>query len=131
MADIKSEFFLDVGARQRLLRTATKMRLPLLDDAAVVKYGTNVPGEIFRIGIVRIDDVSNLRRQREYFRIPDRFFAERIKPDVAADETGSQNVWSGEFCRIAIGRPLFVGKRLPQAMHRPLGNLADQLLDRG
>src|SRR5690348_8506328 len=131
MTDIEPEFFLDVGARQRLLRTTAKMRLSFLDDGGVIKYGANMPGEIIRIGIARVDDVSNLCRKREHLGIPHRLFTEGVEADIATNEAGRENIWSGEFGRIAIGRSLFVGERLPQAMHRPFRDLAEQFLDRG
>ena len=65
VADTERKFLFDVGARQRFLGAAPEVRLPFLDDTAIIQHGANVPGEIVGIGIVRVDDVSHLRGERE------------------------------------------------------------------
>ena len=59
MTNIECEFLLNVRARERLARTATEMRLPLLDHAAIVEYGADVSGDLHLIGGPRADfDIS-------------------------------------------------------------------------
>src|SRR6476469_6613420 len=60
MAKIQFEFFLNVGARERIPRTPAEMGLPFLDHASIIKHRTDVAGEIIRIRIIRIDDVAHL-----------------------------------------------------------------------
>ena len=62
MTDVEREFFLDISARERLVRPAAKMRLAFFDDAAVIEHRTDVAGEIVGIWIVRIDAVDFGRR---------------------------------------------------------------------
>jgi hypothetical protein len=66
VSGIEQKLVLDVGARQRLLRAAAHIGLALLDHRAVAQGGANVAGEIFRIGILRVDPVAHLAGEREY-----------------------------------------------------------------
>ena len=54
---------------------------------------------------------------------------EGLKANAAAHEPGREHERRRELRRIAIGRALLVGKRLPQAMNGALRHFADHLLD--
>src|SRR5262249_37202789 len=84
MARIEHEFFLDVRARERFVRPAAEMRLSLLYDSAVVEYRANVAGEIVRIRIIRVDHVTDFRRERENILVAHRSVREGVKADAAA-----------------------------------------------
>ena len=89
----------------------------------------DMAGERVRIWIVRIDDVPHLAGEREHGRVFHRGIRERIQPDIAVYESRGDAIGLRELAGIAVGRPLLVGERFPQAMHRALANLADHLLD--
>ena len=78
---------------------------------------------------MRIDHEFHFGRQREHLAVADRRFRECAEPDAAMDKTGREQIGRGEFGRIAVARALLVGKRLPQPVHRPLRDLADDLGD--
>src|SRR5580704_515091 len=62
---VEQKLVLDVGAGQWLLRAAAHIGLALLDHSAVAQGGADVAGEIFRIGILRIDLVAHLAGERD------------------------------------------------------------------
>src|SRR6516165_2344861 len=129
VAGVERELLLDVAARQRLVGAAAHMRLALLDHAAVGEQRADVAGEIVGIRIVRVDLVAHFRGERGNARLLHRVVGEGVEPDIAAHEAGRDAIGGGKFSGIAVGRALFGGERLPQAMHRPLADLADELFD--
>src|SRR5581483_6506005 len=128
VADVQPELFLDVTTRERLLRAAAEMRLPLLDHAPVLERRANMAGEDVRIRIAGIDDVAHLRSECEYASIAHGFIREGIEADRAFDESGREDEWRREFRGLAIRGTLLGCKRLPKPMHRALRNLADKIL---
>src|SRR5579859_6342858 len=62
---IEQKFFLDVGADQWLVGAATHVRLPLFHHRAVAQRCTDMAGEIFWIGILRIDAVAHFFGKRD------------------------------------------------------------------
>ena len=113
MLRVERELVGHVLPRQRLLRAAAQIRLPLLDHAAVVEGGADVAGVIVRIRIVRIDHELHFCRQRQHVGIADRPLGERSKPDAAMDKTRRQQIGHREFGGVAVARAPLVGERLP------------------
>src|SRR5262249_55117003 len=128
MASIEHEFFLDVRARERFVRPAAEMRLSLLYDGAVVEYRANVAGEIVRIRIIRIDHVTDFRREREHILVAHRGVRESVEADDTAYKACGEQKRRRKFCGVTVRRALFVGQRLPNAVHRAFRHFADQLL---
>src|SRR5262249_26982528 len=129
VARVEHELLLDVAARERLVRAAAHMRLALLDHAAVGEQRADVTGGIVGVRIVRVDLVAHFRGERDDARLLQRVVGEGVEPDIAAQEAGRDAIRGGKFSGIAVGRALLGGERLPQAMHRALADLADDLLD--
>src|SRR5262249_46433008 len=128
MASIEHEFLLDVRASERFMRAAAEMRLPLLHDSAVVEYRANMAGEIVRIRIVRVDHVTNFRREREHVLVAHGGLRERVKADAAANKAGGEQKWRRKLRGVTVRRALFVGQRLPKSVHCAFGDFADQFL---
>src|SRR5947208_7204424 len=84
---VQAKFFLDVGARQRLMGAAAQMRLPLFDDLPVLQPRAHVAGELVRVEILRIDLVADLRRERADALVAHALLGERLEPGMAEDET--------------------------------------------
>ena len=127
MAAIERELVLDIGARQRLIRAAAEMRLAFFDHAAVVERRADMAGEFVRIGIVRIDVVADLGRQREHARILHGLVGEIAEPDIAAHKRRRDAIGLRELPRIAIRGLLLGGERLPQPVHRAFADFADDV----
>src|SRR5205085_11765125 len=93
---IEGKFVDHVLPCQRLLGAAAQMRLPFLDDAAVVQGDADVAGIATWIGILGIDHELDFRGQRQHTRIADRAVAEGAKPDATMDKTGREQIGRGE-----------------------------------
>src|SRR5581483_11460784 len=83
---VEHELVLDIVARQRLIGTAAEGWLALLDDAAVSQRRADVAGECIRIGIVRVDHVTDLGGERQHRLVAHRSLGEGIEADIAVDE---------------------------------------------
>src|SRR5258708_3177626 len=129
MLRIEREFVGHVLTRQRLLRPAAHMGLPLLDHAAIAEPGADMASVVVRIGIVRGDHEFHFCRECEHTRIADRAFRESAKPDAAMDKAGREQIGRGELGGVAVARTLFVGERFPQPVHGAFSDLADELGD--
>ena len=116
-------------ARQRLVHAAADVRLPFLDDAAVAERHAHVAGVALRIGIVRVDDVADLRGEREHARIADGLVAERGEADVAAHEGDGDVERRRELRGVGVRRPVLALERLPQPRDVALRGLADDVGD--
>src|SRR3954452_21371797 len=127
MMGVQPEFLGDILPAQRLMRAAAQMRLPLLDNAAVLRRGADMAGIVRWIGIARIDDVLHFFSQCQHPGIADRIFTERAEANAAIHEGDREEVGGCEFGCITIRRPLLVLERLPKPVHRPLRHLADDL----
>src|SRR4029079_9040126 len=128
VASIEYEFLLDVRARERFVRPAAEMRLSLVYNGAMVKYRANMAGEIVRIGIIRIDHVTDLRREREHVLVAHRSVREGVKADAAVHKTRAEQKWRRKLRGVAVWRPLLVAQWLPQSVHGAFGHFADQFL---
>ena len=84
--------------------------------------------ELARIGIVGIDDVAHLARERSHRRVVHHRFLVIDKARVAAQHADRNGVGYAELGGVAVGWVLLRGERFPQAVHDALGGLA---LDRG
>src|ERR1043166_190465 len=128
MAAIERELGENVGARERLLGAAAKMRLALLDHLAVRERHADVAGELVRIGIGRVDAVTDLRGDGEHALVFHRVIGEIAQAHIAPHERGRDAVRLREFPRIAVRGCLLGGERLPQSMARALADTADAVL---
>src|SRR6185503_4516281 len=71
---------------------------------------------------------ADLGGEREHVRVLHRLRRERIEADATLDEPGGEDERRRELRGVAVRRPPLGGERLPQAMHRAFGDLADELL---
>src|SRR5260370_14643637 len=109
---------------------APQVRLPLLDDASIMEDSTDMTRVISRVGIVGIDHKANLGGKGADARIAHRGLGEGGEPGIAGDESDGDAKWRAEFSGVGVGRCLLEGEGLPQAMYGPLGDFADNRLDR-
>ena len=126
---VPQEFFLDVGARQRLVPAAADMRLPFFQHRAVFQANANMPGVLIGIAVVRIDLVAHLGRQALQARVGDALVGEGVEAGVAEHEAGGDAVGLAELGGVGVGRALLRSERLPEPVQRSFRGFADDLFD--
>src|SRR3546814_18823439 len=80
----------------------------------------SVAGVVGRIFVVGVDDVADLGGQFQGARVAHRLLGELGEAGIAVDEARCHAIGRGELRRVGGRRPLLVGQRLPQAVHRAL-----------
>ena len=85
-----------------------------------VERHAHVAGVALRIRVVRIDDVADLRGEREHARIAHRFVAERVEAHVAVHERDRDVERRRELRRIGVRRAGACARAAPTAARHSL-----------
>src|SRR5471030_3238921 len=120
---VGAEFLLDVGGRERLVAPAAQVRLAFLENAPVTHVDTHVARVLLRIGVVGIDLVAHLARERHGARIARVLLGEGLEPDGPVKQPVRDAEWHAELRGVGIGRRALRGERFPQAVHDAIGRL--------
>src|SRR3954462_9152921 len=97
MMGVQPEFLGDILAAQRLMRAAAQMRLPFLDNAAILHRGADMAGIVRWVGIAQIDDFLPFFSKCNPPGIADPIYTNGAEAKAAIHESGREEVGGCEF----------------------------------
>ena len=131
MQAVGEELGLQVGVAQRMVCAALEVALPRFHHAAVFERDAQVAGELFGVGVGRVDHVAHLGGQRAQVGALHHGFGVFAQTGVVLQQAGGNRVGNAELGGISIRRRLLECQRLPQAVNNAFGGFALNLRDVG
>ena len=131
MQAVGKELGLQIGVAQRVVGAALEVALPRFHHAAVLERDAQVAGELFRVGVGRVDHVAHLGGQCPQVGALHHCFGVFAQAGVVLQQAGGNGVRNAELGGISIGRRLLERQRLPQAVNNAFGGFALDLRDVG